>query len=109
MTRIELGERIREIRKAKNLTREQLATKSELSSKFIYEVENGKKGLSVDSLMKIANALSCSCDYILLGEPTREKHYDKITHILSGFDDKDIAYVTKMLTMMKDMRDTKEE
>ena len=53
MTRKELGEKIREIRMAKNLTRDQLATRSELSSKFLYEIEKGRKGLSVESLMKI--------------------------------------------------------
>lgn len=105
MTHIELGERIREIRKVKGLTREQLATRAELSVKFIYEVENGKKGLSVDSLMKIANALSCSCDYILLGETIKEERYDKIVDMLADFDDKGVEYVAKMLAMMKDTRD----
>lgn len=109
MTRTEIGERIREIRKAKNFTREQLATKSELSSKFIYEVENGKKGLSVDSLMKIAKALSCSCDYILMEESTGELRYESVTHMLAGLDDKDVAYVTKMISMIKDMREKTEE
>lgn len=109
MTRTEIGERIREIRKAKNFTREQLATKSELSSKFIYEVENGKKGLSVDSLMKIAKALSCSCDYILLRKEVKEWKYDRITHMLAEYNDQDIQYVEKILSMMKAMHNETEE
>ena len=68
MTRIEMGERIREIRLMRNMTRDQLSTESGLSSKFLYEVENGKKGLSVESLLKIAEALSCSCDQIIMGK-----------------------------------------
>ena len=73
MTRKELGEKIREIRMAKNLTRDQLATRSELSSKFLYEIEKGRKGLSVESLMKISKGLSCSCDQILMGKEMEEK------------------------------------
>ena len=58
MTHLELGERILELRKANNFTRDQLASKTGLSSKFLYEIERGKKGLSVESLIKIADALS---------------------------------------------------
>ena len=65
MTHKELGERIETIRLEKNLTRDQLAIRSELSSKFIYEIEKGRKGLSVDSLMKLTKGLSCSYDEIL--------------------------------------------
>ena len=48
----------------KEMTREQLAANADITTKFLYEVENGKKGLSATTLLKIANALSCSCDYI---------------------------------------------
>ena len=65
MTRVELGEKIANLRKNQNMTREQVAQKAGLSAKFIYEVEKGRKGLSVDSLLKIKRALSCSYDQIL--------------------------------------------
>ena len=65
MTRAEVGERIANLRMNQNMTREQVAQAAGLSIKFIYEVEKGRKGLSVDSLLKIANALSCSSDQIL--------------------------------------------
>ena len=68
MSRIEVGERIRLLRKIKNMTREEVADKSEISSKFLYEIELGKKGLSADTLLKLANTLSCSCDYIMTGD-----------------------------------------
>ena len=68
MTHLELGERIQELRKANNLTRDQLASKARLSSKFLYEIETGKKGLSVESLLKIAEGLACSYNEILIEE-----------------------------------------
>lgn len=75
MTRKELGERIETLRMEKNLTRDQLAIRAELSTKFIYEVEKGRKGLSVDSLMKLAKGLSCSYEEILGKEKKEDKKY----------------------------------
>ncbi len=68
MTHLELGERIQKLRKANNLTRDQLASKAGLSSKFLYEVERGRKGLSVESLIKIKEGLSCKYSDILMTE-----------------------------------------
>ena len=79
MSRVEIGIRIKELRQVRNMTREELAEKSEISSKFLYEIELGKKGLSADTLVKIANTLSSSCDYIMTGEyrPGNEAFIDK--------------------------------
>ncbi len=40
---IRVGERIRELREIQNYTREVLAEKVEISAKFLYEIETGKK------------------------------------------------------------------
>jgi transcriptional regulator with XRE-family HTH domain len=53
-----LGESIRAKRKRANLTQEKLAEKADLSTIFISRVERGKESPSVDSLVKIARALS---------------------------------------------------
>ena len=68
MNNVEIGLRIQEVRKDRNMTREDLAEKAEISTKFLYEVEIGKKGLSAESVYKISKALSISCDYLLTGE-----------------------------------------
>lgn len=41
-----VGERIRELREIQNYTREALAEKVDISAKFLYEIEVGKKGNS---------------------------------------------------------------
>ena len=68
MNNVEIGLRIQEIRKERNMTREDLAEKAEISTKFLYEIEGGKKGLSAESIYKISRALSVSSDYLLTGE-----------------------------------------
>lgn len=101
MTGIEYGARIKELRERKNLTRDQLAAQSGLSAKFIYEVENGKKGMSVDSLIRIADVLSCSCDTILMSKEAGERPSNKILRILSELEKADVQYEVQVRTLMK--------
>lgn len=63
-----VGKRIRTLRKEKGMTREQLAELASISPKFLYEVENGKKGFSAVNLYNISKALEVKCDYIMSGE-----------------------------------------
>lgn len=42
---IKVGERIEKLRKQKGLSREELAEMVGISSKFLYEIEKGKKDL----------------------------------------------------------------
>ena len=61
-----LGKRIRNIRKRKGVTQAALAEKINCSPSYISYVENGSKGLSLDSLIQIANVLNISTDDILI-------------------------------------------
>ena len=56
--RKKLGEKIRQLRKLRELTQEQLGEKSGISYKFIGEVERGTVNPSLDSLIGIAQALT---------------------------------------------------
>ena len=65
------GDRIRAIREKRGLTQDQLADKAKISTGFLSDVENGKRNVSSENLLKIANSLGASADYLLRGE-TRE-------------------------------------
>ena len=54
-----LGERIRETRRNKNLTQEDLAHEINIDRSYIGGVERGERNLSFDKLCQIARALSC--------------------------------------------------
>jgi transcriptional regulator with XRE-family HTH domain len=55
-----LGNTVRHYRLRAELTQEQFAEKAELSSKYVGEIERGTVNVSVDSLMRMANALHVS-------------------------------------------------
>ena len=82
MVRADVGIRIKELRESKKFTREELAEKADISSKFLYEVEKGRKGLSADTLLKISRTLSCSCDYILTGKTYEKEQMDQAAEML---------------------------
>jgi len=62
-----VGDRIREIRDARKFTQDQLAEKARISKGFLSEVENGKRNVSSEYLLRIANSLGASVDYLLRG------------------------------------------
>jgi len=61
------GDRIREIREKKGLTQEQLAKKADISKGFLSDVENNKRNIGSQGLLRLANELGASVDYLLAG------------------------------------------
>ncbi|HBP63632.1 MAG TPA: transcriptional regulator [Desulfosporosinus sp.] len=55
--RISVGNKIKELRKQRNLSQEDLALLSGLDRTYINSVENGRRNISIISLEKIANGL----------------------------------------------------
>lgn len=63
-----VGERIKKVREAKGWTQEKLADESKVSRGFLSEVEKHGKNISLDLLLRIANALGASVGYLATGE-----------------------------------------
>ena len=68
MTNSSVGERIRSLRESRRLSRKDLAARAGLSAGYLYEIESGRRKFSAETLCRIAEALSVSCDYIMFGE-----------------------------------------
>lgn len=62
-----IGKRIRRQREQLSLIREEFSEKVGISPQFLAEIENGKKGMSAETLYKICDTFGISADYILLG------------------------------------------
>lgn len=62
-----IGARIRSCREAQGLTREQFSEAINVTPRFLYDIELGNKGMSIDTLANIGNKLHVSTDYILVG------------------------------------------
>lgn len=62
-----LGERVRNLRREKSMTQEQLASVSGLHVTYISTVEHGKRNPSLDALLSIATALNVSLSTLFEG------------------------------------------
>ncbi len=68
------GERIRFLRQRVAHTQERLATEAGISKGFLSDVETGTRQPSAEYLLRIANALGVSLDYLMKGgaEPSSD-------------------------------------
>lgn len=60
-----LGERIKEERKRIHLTQAQLANEVGISDTYMGAIERGERSLTLDTLVKLANRLGVTIDYLL--------------------------------------------
>lgn len=65
---MEIGKRIKQLRKEKKLTVRKLANLSGISPSLVSQIENSKSEASITTLRKIANALDLPVFYLLLEE-----------------------------------------
>ncbi|MFC0903966.1 helix-turn-helix domain-containing protein [Clostridium sp. MT-14] len=64
----EVGRRIRGKREELNLTREKFAEMVNLSTLYIGQLERGERQMSLTALVRIANCLHVTTDYLIYGE-----------------------------------------
>lgn len=62
-----IGKRITSLRLSRNMTREKLAECADISVQFLSDIEKGKKGMTVNTLCRICNALSVNADCLIYG------------------------------------------
>ncbi len=95
-----IGARLREWRRRRGLTQEQLAERAGLSYKFIGEIERGTGNPTVDTLGRLAQALHVDlAELVRAPEPRRDV---SPTYVLSA---KDIQLVREALESVDDLID----
>ena len=62
------GERMRDLRRKKNMTQEAMAEALNVSAYHYRRIEVGKEGASIDLLIDIAEYFGISLDYLVLGK-----------------------------------------
>lgn len=62
-----IGNRIREYRIENRLTQAEFAEVMDISVNFLSEIENGKKGMSQDTIYRLCKHFKLSADYVIFG------------------------------------------
>ena len=63
--RLLLGDRIRQARRARDISQIQLAEMAQISVSHMSDIETGKTNISLDVFIRIMNALQVSSDWLL--------------------------------------------
>lgn len=97
---VETGLRIQKMRVKRGYTRDTVAELSGISTKFLYEIETGRKGFSASVLFRISQVLDVNCDYLLTGKRGKGKHSQKLLGTLELFDEEQIHKLVQLLEIV---------
>ena len=75
-----------------------MASQVNISPKFLYEIENGRKGFTVQVLLNLADIFGTSCDYLVRGEASKDTDSDAMIYkVLQLFDNEDLDRIATVL------------
>lgn len=96
-----VGRRIREERKARGMTLEDVASKAAMNASFLHYIEKNKKKPSLGTVGRIAGALGMPLDILFSGAPLRKPSDDpavrRITELVREASPKRRAAILKVV------------
>lgn len=96
-----VGRRIREERKARGMTLEDVASKATMNASFLHYIEKNKKKPSLGTVGRIAGALGMPLDTLFSGAPLRKASDDpavrRITELVREASPKRRAAILKVV------------
>ena len=100
-----IGNRIREIRKSKNLTQTKLAEISGVEPSNISHIERAATKLSLPTLINIANALEVTLDELVYGNIAKSSHISikLIDDLLADCTAEELKALVQVIKTTKDV------
>ena len=98
-----IGGRVRAYRDSLGMSREAFSEQIGLSPQFLAEAENGKKGLSAESIYKICSTSELSADYLVLGKLKKDKLKDPLDHVLQEMPGDYSVHYAQVLRVVNEM------
>ena len=95
-----LGCKVKDLRTRKKITREKLAEELDISSRFLADVEAGKVGVSLETLIKLCIALGTTSDYLLGIIQIEQSAYQELETRIKQIPAKYIPQLTQMVTII---------
>ena len=104
---IEMGKRIYSMRKELRLTQEEMAERAETTKQTISLAEKGKQELRAGYVVKIADALGVSTDYLLKGTRSDADHM-KLDQRIRGLNNDQYDFLSDLIKKFIDLCNTTE-
>ncbi len=100
-----IGYRIRKKRNQLGLSQEDLAATCNLTQPFIGSIERGIRNPSLNTIIKIANALNVRTDYLLSDSliSKNKNQFEYTASLMSDLDDYEVECINNTIVQMKKM------
>lgn len=105
MINLDIGSSIRYNRNLKQLSLDELSKSSGLSKTFLSQIENNKKTPTIDTLIKIANALNIKI-YQLIGEK-EEEYSEELKKLINNAKDLDKKQISLIISIINEFNKIK--
>ena len=98
-----LGLKVKNLRTKRKITRETLAERIGVSSRFLADVEAGKVGISLSTLVNICGELAVSADYLLgISSNDEDTEYDEAINRIKRIPAEYMDYLNRIITAYSD-------
>ncbi|MDA2935161.1 helix-turn-helix domain-containing protein [Acidobacteria bacterium AH-259-D05] len=100
--RIELGQRVRDLRKSNGWSQETLGEKADLHPTYVGGIERGERNVSLENLQRLAQAFHISLAELFNFPKTRQTKKDtlkaQISGLLYGRSQADLEFILTVIT-----------
>jgi len=98
-----LGLKVKNLRTKRKITREALAERVGVSSRFLADVESGKVGVSLSTLVSICGELAVSSDYLLgISTNSETTEYDEAINRVKQIPAEYMDYLNRIIAAYSD-------
>lgn len=106
--KLAVGKRVHDFRIQNNYTQFQFAELIDISVNFLSEIENGKKGMSQETICKLCSQFDLSADYILFGTTkapeNKSQSISQLIETANSLDSEDLDVLIQYLTSLKKLK-----
>lgn len=102
---MKLGEKIKQLRKNKSISQEELAGMLKINRNYLSRIETGKSEPTSSILKHIAQIFSIDLNSLLEVSDTDSKTTEKISYIAENckfLHDKDLDFIVRIMTVMRE-------
>lgn len=101
---MKLGEKIKQLRKSKGISQEELASMLKINRNYLSRIETGKSEPTSSILKHIAEIFSIDLNS-LLDITDEDKNTDKVKYIVDNckyLHDKDLDFIVRIMSIMRE-------
>lgn len=102
---MKLGEKIKQLRKSKSISQEELASMLKINRNYLSRIETGKSEPTSSILKNIAEIFNVDLNSLLDIEDEENKNTEKTKYIIDNckyLHDKDLDFIVRIMSIMRE-------